>query len=294
MSKTHFNNKLLPYILLAPQIIITAVFFLWPAYTALKQSVYVEDPFGLNPAQFVGLENFNTLFADSDYMHSFWITLGFSISVAVLSMIIALFLAGFVHRIIKLALVYRTFVIIPYAIAPVLAGTLWMFLFDPTLGIISNALATVGIDWNHQLSGTHAMILIILAATWNRISYNFLFFVAALQSIPNSLIEAATIDGANAWQRFRDIMLPLISPTSFFLLVMNIVFAFFETFGIVHAITHGGPGNSTEILVYKVFKDGFIGLDFGSSATQSVILIVMVMLLTFIQFRFVEKRISYD
>jgi len=282
----------LPYLLVAPQIIITVLFFIWPAGQALYQSFLLEDAFGLS-SEFVWFDNFVELYENPNYLNSFSRTAFFSIAVAALSMSLALFFAALADRVIKGSSTYRTLLIIPYAVAPVLAGTLWLFLFNPTLGIITYFLDTIGISWNHKLNSTQAMSLVILAAAWKQISYNFLFFIAAMYSIPKSLIEAAAIDGAGPVHRFLTIIFPLITPTTFFLLVVNIIYAFFDTFGIIHAVTAGGPGNSTEILVYKVYNDGFVGLDLGGSAAQSVILMFIVILLTVVQFKYIERKVEY-
>ncbi len=292
LKRVHFETSFLPFLLVAPQIIITVVFFIWPASQALYQSLLVEDAFGLS-SEFVWFENFAELFEDEYYPGTFRRTIFFSFTVAFLSMTFALTLAAMADRVIKGATTYRTLLIWPYAVAPVVSGALWVFMFDPTLGIFTYMLGTLGYEWNHKLNGNEAMFLVILASAWKQVAYNFLFFLAAMQSIPRSLIEAAAIDGAGPVRRFVTIIFPLISPTTFFLLVMNIVFAFFETFGIIHAVTKGGPAKATEILVYKVFNDGFIGLDLGGSAAQSVILMAIVIGLTVIQFRYVEKKVEY-
>jgi len=292
LKRVHYRSSYLPYLLVAPQIIITILFFIWPAGQALYQSFLLEDAFGLS-SEFVGFDNFVELYENPDYLNSFVRTAFFSIAVAALSMGLALFFAALADRVIKGSSSYRTLLIIPYAVAPVLAGTLWLFLFNPTLGIITYFLDTVGIDWNHKLNSSQAMSLVILAAAWKQISYNFLFFIAAMYSIPKSLIEAAAIDGAGPVHRFLTIIFPLITPTTFFLLVVNIIYAFFDTFGIIHAITAGGPGNSTEILVFKVYNDGFVGLDLGGSAAQSVILMFIVILLTVVQFKYIERKVEY-
>ncbi|WP_456473575.1 sn-glycerol-3-phosphate ABC transporter permease UgpA [Desulfolithobacter sp.] len=292
IKRTHFKPSVLPYLLVSPQVLITLVFFIWPASQALYQSMLVEDPFGLK-TEFVWFENFVQLFGDDIYFNSFLRTIVFSSLVAGLSLSIALILAAMADHVVRGTTVYRTLLIWPYAVAPAVAGALWMFLFDPTLGIVSYMLHGIGYDWNYRLNGNQAMALIVLAASWKQISYNFLFFLAGMQAIPRSLIEAAAIDGAGPARRFWTIIFPLISPTTFFLLVMNIVYAFFDTFGIVHAVTKGGPAKATEILVYKVYNDGFIGLDLGGSAAQSVILMVIVIGLTVIQFRYIERKVEY-
>ena len=285
-----FKNKALPYLLVAPQIIITLVFFIWPAFMALYQSVLQEDAFGLSSV-FVGLENFRYIFSDSIYLNSIKVTMVFSISVAAIAMSIALLLAVMADRAIRGATTFKTFIIWPYAVAPVAAAVLWYFLFNPTVGMISFLLKSIGIDWNFTLNGGQAMILVIIASAWREISYNFLFFLAGLQAIPKSFIEAAAIDGASPAKRFWTIAFPLLSPTVFFLLVMNLVYAFFDTFGVIHAITEGGPNEATNIMVFKIYHDSFESLDFGGSSAQSVILMVIVILLTVIQFRYIERKV---
>jgi sn-glycerol 3-phosphate transport system permease protein len=287
-----FNNKLLPYLLVAPQLAITLVFFYWPASQAIYQSVLREDPFGLR-SRFVGLANFQRLFEQPSYINSFKVTAIFSIATAVLALVVALLLAVMADRIVKGRGFYRTLMIWPYAVAPAIAGMLWLFMFNPTMGTFAYMLRSTGYNWDPLLNGDQAMVLVIAAAAWKQISYNFLFFVAGLQSIPKSLIEAAAIDGAGENRRFWTIQFPLIAPTTFFLLVINTVYAFFDTFGIIHAVTGGGPGKATETLVYKVYNDGFVNLMLGSSAAQSVVLMVIVIALTAIQFRYVERKVHY-
>ncbi len=287
-----FKNKVLPYFLVAPQIIITLVFFIWPAFMALYQSVQQEDAFGLSTV-FVGLDNFKYIFTDPIYLNSIKVTMIFSFSVAALAMSTALLLAVMAERVIRGATTYKTFIIWPYAVAPVVAAVLWYFLFNPTVGMISFFLKAIGIDWNFTLNGAQAMILVIIAAAWRQMSYNFLFFLAGLQAIPKPFLEAAAIDGASPWKRFWTISFPMLSPTVFFLLVMNLVYAFFETFGIIHAITEGGPNEATNIMVFKIYHDVFEALDLGGSAAQSVILMGFVILLTVIQFRYIERKVHY-
>jgi sn-glycerol 3-phosphate transport system permease protein len=287
-----FGHRWLPVALLGPQLLLIGVFFYWPAVQALIQSVYIQDPFG-GSKEFVGLENFRALFSDRLYLESFKNTALFSVLVTVIGLSLSLVLAYFADRALKAQLLFRTLLIWPYAVAPAIAGVVWMFLFNPTLGIATYVLKTFGYTWNHVLDGGQAMGLIVMAAVWKQISYNFVFFLAGLQSIPKSLIEAAALDGAGPWRTFRSIVFPLLSPTTFFLFVVNIVYAFFDTFAIVDAATGGGPGKDTEILVYKVYHDGVKALDIGSSAAQSVVLMAIVMLLTFLQFRFVEKKVQY-
>ncbi len=291
-KRTTFPASWLPYALIAPQVVITLIFFIWPAGQALYQSVLRQDPFGLRTT-FVGLANFRRLFADSLYLNSFQITIFFSIAVTVLGLVLALLFAVMADRVIKGANGYKTMLILPYAVAPAIAGVLWWFMFNPSIGILAYTARGLGYNWNHQTNGGDAMTLVIIAAVWKQISYNFLFFLAGLQAIPKSLIEAAAIDGAGPWKRFWSIVFPLLSPTTFFLLVVNVVYAFFDTFGVIHATTSGGPGQATNILVYKVYMDGFVGQNLGSSAAQSVILMGIVIGLTVVQFRFIERRVNY-
>ncbi len=291
-KRVTFSHKALPYLLVAPQLVITFVFFLWPASQAIWQSLFLPDPFGLS-SEFVGLENFRFLFGDRYYLESFTTTAIFSLAVTALSMSSALLLAVMADRVIRGATAYKTLLIWPYAVAPAIAGVMWLFMFNPSIGLIAYYLKFLGYNWNHVLNGGEAMFLVVVAASWKQISYNFLFFLAGLQAIPKSLIEAAAIDGAGRTYRFWTIIFPLLSPTTFFLLVVNIVYAFFETFGIIHTVTAGGPERSTTILVYKIYADGFVGQDLGSSAAQSVILMVVVAILTVVQFRFIERRVHY-
>ena len=287
-----FSSRWLPWLLLAPQVVVITLFFFWPAAQALLQSVQQSDAFGTS-VQWVGLENFRNLWQDETYLASFTTTAIFSTAVAGVGIGLSLLLAVFADRIVKGALLYKTLLIWPYAVAPAVAGVLWLFMFAPSVGVVSYALGVMGVDWNHLLNSTHAMTLVVMAAVWKQISYNFLFFLAGLQSIPKSLIEAAAIDGARPWRRFWSIVFPLLSPTTFFLLVINIVYAFFDTFAIIDAATQGGPGKDTAILVYKVYYDGFKAMDLGGSAAQSVVLMVIVVALTVVQFRFVEKKVNY-
>lgn len=287
-----FRSAWLPWVLLAPQAAIIAAFFYWPAVQTLLQSVQQQDAFGTS-TEWVGLDNFRALFADPSYLASFKTTAVFSMLVAFFGLAVSLLLAVFADRVVKGALAYKTFLIWPYAVAPAVAGVLWLFMFAPSIGIVSYGLRAAGFEWNHLLNGNHAMTLVVMAAVWKQISYNFLFFLAGLQSIPKSLIEAAAIDGASPWHRFWTIVFPLLSPTTFFLLVVNIVYAFLDTFGIIDAATEGGPGKETSVLVYKVYYDGFKALDLGGSAAQSVVLMVILISLTVVQFRFVERRVNY-
>ncbi len=287
-----FRSAWLPWVLLAPQLAIISVFFFWPAGQAVLQSFQMEDAFGLS-REWVGLENFRQLWDNPDYLGSFQRTALFSVLVAGSGIAISLVLAIFADRIVRFAMIYKTLLIVPYAVAPVIAGVLWVFLFSPSIGVATYYLGRLGITWNHLMNENQAMALIVIASVWKQISYNFLFFLAGLQSIPKALIEAASIDGAGPWRRFWNIQLPLLSPTTFFLLVINIVYAFFDTFGIIDAATQGGPGQSTSILVYKVYLDGFKALDLGGSAAQSVVLMAIVVVLTVVQFRYVEKKVQY-
>jgi sn-glycerol 3-phosphate transport system permease protein len=291
-KRARFQSRWLPYALIAPQMAITLVFFFLPASQAIYQSLMVQDAFG-NSTQFVWFENFQDLFRNDEYLASFRVTAVFSTLVAVLGLSISLVLAVLADRVIRNAAIYKTLLIWPYAVAPAVAGVLWLFLFNPTLGIVAHWLQGLGIPWDPLLNGTHALIMVVVAAVWKQISYNFLFFLAGLQSIPKSLIEAAAIDGAGPVKRFVTIVFPLLSPTTFFLLVVNIIYAFIDTFAIIDAATNGGPGQATQILVYKVFADGFKGLDLGSSYAQSVVLIVILIALTVVQFRYVERKVHY-
>ncbi|HQR68993.1 MAG TPA: sn-glycerol-3-phosphate ABC transporter permease UgpA [Burkholderiaceae bacterium] len=291
-KRAFFRSRWLPYALVAPQLAITIIFFFWPAGQALYQSVLMQDAFGAN-TEFVGLENFRTLFNDPGYLASFRVTAVFSALVAGFGLAFSLLLAVFADRLLRGATVVKTLLIWPYAVAPAIAGVLWLFMFNPTLGVVAHWMKRAGVDWNFLLDGRQALLLLVMAAVWKQISYNFVFFVAGLQAIPKSLIEAAAIDGAGPARRFWTIVFPLLSPTTFFLLVVNIVYAFFDTFAIVDAITQGGPGQETSILVYKVYHDGFKALDFSGSAAQSVVLMAIVIALTVLQFRFIERKVNY-
>ncbi|RDU95542.1 sn-glycerol-3-phosphate ABC transporter permease UgpA [Trinickia dinghuensis] len=292
-ERSRFAASPLPYLLIAPQMAITGLFFLWPAGVALWQSTQTQDAFGTS-SEFVGLSNFKQIFADPLYLDSFKTTLIFSGLVTVCGLVISLLLAACADRVTRGAKVYRTLLIWPYAVAPAIAAVLWAFLFNPSIGIVTFALAKGGIVWNHALNGAQAMTLVVIASIWKQVSYNFLFFYAGLQAIPRSLIEAAAIDGAGPVRRFFGIALPLLSPTTFFLFVVNVVYAFFDTFPVIDAATGGGPAQATKTLIYKIFAEGFQGLDIGSSGAQSVVLMAIVVGLTVIQFRFVERRVQYS
>jgi sn-glycerol 3-phosphate transport system permease protein len=291
-KRVRFKSWWLPWLLVAPQLAVVMVFFFWPAAQALYNSVLQQDAFGTS-TEFVGLLNFKRLYADETYLASFWTTAIFSVLVAGIGLTISLLLAVMADRVIKGSGIYKTLLVWPYAVAPAVAGVLWLFMFAPSIGVVSYALRVAGMDWNHLLNGTHAMALIVMAAVWKQISYNFLFFLAGLQSIPKSLIEAAAIDGAGPWRRFWTVQFPLLTPTTFFLLVINIIYVFIDTFAIIDAATQGGPGKDTAVLVYKVYYDGFKALDLGGSAAQSVVLMVILVALTVVQFRFVERRVHY-
>lgn len=288
-----FAGSGLPWLLLAPQLAVLAVFFFWPAGEGIVEAFFLSDPF-LARRLFVGFDNFADLFASPEYWDSVHLTLVFAAATTALAMTLALALAVAADRLLRRSLLLRSLVIWPYAVAPAIAGMLWLFLFHPAFGVLALAMADLGLPWNPLLDGTDAMALVVAAAAWKQVSYNFVFFLAGLQAIPASLIEAAAIDGAGPLRRLRDVVLPLLGPTSFFLLVMNVIYAFFDTFGIVDAVTGGGPGGATRTLVYKVYTDGFQAQDLGSSAAQSIVLMVIVVTLTVLQFRFVEKRIAYQ
>ncbi len=292
IKRATFQGVALPYALLLPQIAITLIFFFWPAAEALMQSVLLQDALGLK-TRFVGLENFERVFSDDYYLASLRITAVFTLASCLLAMGFALLLAVMADRVIRGAGAYKTLLIWPYAVAPALAGVLWGFMFNPTIGIVAYALDALGIKWNYYVDGDQALLLVTIAAAWKYVSYSFIFFLAGLQSIPRSVIEAAAIDGAGPSKRFWTIIFPLLSPTTFFLLVLNLVHLFFESFGIVHALTHGGPGRATEILVFRVWSDGYRGQDYGGSAAQSVVLMAIVIALTVIQFRYVERKVHY-
>ena len=287
-----FRSPWLPYLLVAPQLAITVVFFFWPAAQAVWFSFHLQDAFGLK-TQFVGLQNFFYLFKDPNYLSSFRVTAVFSALVAFGGIAISLLLATMADRVLRGALAYKTLLVWPYAVAPAVAGVMWAFLFAPSIGIVTYVLKGMGIDWNWVVHGDQAMLLVVIASIWNQISYNFLFFLAGLQSIPRSLIEAAAIDGAGPSRRFWTIVFPLLSPTTFFLLVVNVVFAFFSTFGVIDATTQGGPAQATQILVYKVYHDGVKAADLGGSSAQSVVLMLIVIALTVVQFRYIERKVQY-
>jgi len=294
IKRSHFTKKTLAYLLITPQILVTLTFFYWPAAQGLLQSVMLSDPFGQRN-RFVWFDNFINIFTDPLYLKSIVITLGFSLATAVTSITFGLFLASMANRALRAKALIRTMLIWPYAVAPAISGILWLFLLHPSFGVVAYFLQyRLGIDWNPVLSGTDAFIMVVMASAWKEVSYNFVFFMAGLQAVPHSLIEAAAMDGAGPFRRFWTITFPLLSPTLFFLMVMNVIYAFFETFGVIHTVTQGGPGGATNTLVYKVYQDGFIGLNLGSSAAQSVVLMILIVIITVLQFRFVERKVQYS
>lgn len=293
IKRSFFTSKLLPYFLILPQFLVTATFFYWPALQGLAQSVMRSDPFG-HHSTFIWLDNFIALFTDPLYLKSIGTTLFFSACVAAVSISIGLFIATMANRALKAKALIRTMLVWPYAVAPAISGILWLFLLHPSYGVVAIAIKRwLGIDWNPVLDGKDALFMVIMASSWKQISYNFVFFIAGMQAIPGSLIEAAAMDGAGPFTRFWKITLPLLSPTLFFVTVMNIIYSFFETFGVIHMMTQGGPGGATNILVYKVYKDGFIGLDLGSSAAQSIVLMTLIIVITVLQFKYVERKVQY-
>lgn len=293
IKRSFFSSKFLPYFLILPQFLVTATFFYWPALQGLAQSVMRSDPFGQRNT-FIWLDNFIALFIDPLYLKSIGTTLFFSASVAVVSISIGLFIATMANRALKAKALIRTMLVWPYAVAPAISGILWLFLLHPSYGVVAIAIKRwLGLDWNPVLEGKDALFMVIMASAWKQISYNFVFFIAGMQAIPGSLIEAAAMDGASPFRRFWKITLPLLSPTLFFVTVMNIIYSFFETFGVIHMMTQGGPGGATNILVYKVYQDGFIGLDLGSSAAQSIVLMSLIIVITVLQFKYVERKVQY-
>jgi sn-glycerol 3-phosphate transport system permease protein len=294
IKRSHFRAKTLAYLLITPQVLITLTFFYWPALQGVLQSVMLSDPFGQR-SRFIWFDNFITIFRDPLYLKSISLTLFFSLATAVTSIAFGLFIASLANRALRAKAAIRTMLIWPYAVAPAISGILWLFLLHPSFGVVAFFLRRkLGIDWNPLLSGTDAFIMVVLASAWKEVSYNFVFFMAGLQAVPHSLIEAAAMDGAGPFRRFWTITFPLLSPTLFFLMVMNIIYAFFDTFGVIHTVTQGGPGGATNILVYKVYQDGFIGLNLGSSAAQSVVLMILIVTITVLQFRFVERKVQYS
>jgi sn-glycerol 3-phosphate transport system permease protein len=294
IKRSHFTSKTLAYLLITPQILVTLTFFYWPAAQGVLQSLMLSDPFGQRN-QFVWFDNFITIFTDPLYLKSIGITLSFSLATALTGIAFGLFLASMANRALRAKALIRTMLIWPYAVAPAISGILWLFLLHPSFGVVAYFLKyKLGLDWNPVLNGSDAFIMVVLASAWKEVSYNFVFFMAGLQAVPHSLIEAAAMDGAGPFRRFWTITFPLLSPTLFFLMVMNIIYAFFETFGVIHTVTQGGPGGATNTLVYKVYQDGFIGLNLGSSAAQSVVLMILIIAITVLQFRFVERKVQYS
>lgn len=293
IKRSFFISKFLPYFLILPQFLVTATFFYWPALQGLVQAVMRSDPFGQH-STFIWLDNFTALFIDPLYLKSIGTTLFFSASVAAVSISVGLFIATMANRALKAKALIRTMLVWPYAVAPAISGILWLFLLHPSYGVVAIAIKRrLGIDWNPVLDGKDALFMVVMASAWKQISYNFVFFIAGMQAIPGSLIEAAAMDGASPFRRFWKITLPLLSPTLFFVTVMNIIYSFFETFGVIHMMTQGGPGGATNILVYKVYQDGFIGLDLGSSAAQSIVLMSLIIVITVLQFKYVERKVQY-
>ncbi|MBN8981344.1 MAG: sn-glycerol-3-phosphate ABC transporter permease UgpA [Rhizobiales bacterium] len=291
-KQTVFHSRLLPFLLLIPQAAVVLIFFYWPAAQAVYQSFLLQDAFGLSTT-FVAFENYVALFHEPGYFSAIVRTFLFSAAIGCASLSLALLLAVMADKPLRGVGIYRTLLIWPYAVAPAVAGVLWIFMLHPSLGVVARGLRNLGVNWNPLLNGDHAVILVVLAATWKQISYNFLFFLAGLQAIPKSVLEAAAIDGARPMRRFWTVTFPLLTPTIFFLIVVNIVYAFFDTFGIIDAMTGGGPAKATETLVYKVYLDGLLGGNLGSSAAQSVVLMVIVIALTAVQFRYVERKVTY-
>ena len=294
IKRSHFSSRTLAYLLILPQVLVTLTFFYWPAAQGLLQSLMLSDPFGQRN-RFVWLDNFIAIFSDPLYLKSIVITLVFSLATALTSIAFGMFIAAMANRALRAKAFFRTMLIWPYAVAPAISGILWLFLLHPSFGVVAYFLRDqLGMNWNPVLSGTDAFIMVVLASAWKEISYNFVFFMAGLQAIPHSLIEAAAMDGAGPLRRFWAITFPLLSPTLFFLMVMNVIYAFFETFGVIHTVTQGGPGGATNTLVYKVYQDGFVGLNLGSSAAQSVVLMILIVTITVLQFRFVERKVQYS
>lgn len=293
IKRSIFTSRTLPYLLILPQVVVTLTFFYWPALQGLMQSVMRSNPFG-GRSRFIWFDNFIQLFTDPLYLKSIMITFFFSACVAAVSITLGLFIATMANRALKAKAVIRTMLIWPYAVAPAISGILWLFLLHPSYGVVSYAIKRwLGLDWNPVLDGGDALFMVTMASAWKEISYNFVFFVAGMQAIPMSLIEAAAIDGASPFRRFWTITLPLLSPTLFFVTVMNIIYSFFDTFGVIHTMTQGGPGGATNILVYKVYQDGFIGLNLGASSSQSVVLMTIIIVITVLQFKYVEKKVQY-
>ncbi|ARG97324.1 ABC transporter permease subunit [Legionella micdadei] len=289
----YIKHKKLAIFFISFQLIITLLFFIWPACSALIQSAFFSDSFGLHH-RFAALTNFLDLLQDPDYAKALWVTLLVAFAITLTTMSVGLLLSSLLQSRRKSQKIYKSLLLWPYAVAPAVAAILWRFLCQPTIGWIAQGLQVVGINFNYLTHANQALLVIIITASWQQFSYNFLFFFAALKAIPRSLIEAAILDGASAWRRFWQIIFPLLSPTTFFLLIMNLIYAFFDTFGIIDVMTHGGPGNSTTTLIYKVYKDGFVGMDPGGSSAQSVMLMLLVICLTLLQFRYLEKKVHYE
>lgn len=292
MAKFNHQNAY-AWLFIIPQLVVTVIFFIWPAWSALSQSFFYTDAFGLHQ-HFAGFSNFSDLLRDSAYAKAVSVTFIIAISVTFITMSLGLIMANLVNNRCKSQGIYKSLLIWPYAIAPAVAGILWRFLCHPTLGWLTHCLSYFGIHFDYVNNAQQALLVVILTASWQQFSYNFLFYFAALRAVPRNLIDAAIIDGAGPWQRFWHIVLPLLSPTTFFLLLMNLIYGFFDTFGIIHVMTHGGPGNSTTNLIYKVYQDGFEGMDLGSSSAQSVMLMILVVVISLAQFKYLEKKVHYE
>ena len=293
MKRSVFRNRALPYLLLLPQLAVTVVFFFWPAWESLRLSFFRTSAFG-DRVTFVGLDNFTKLLGDPDYYQSVLNSFVFAFGVTGIGVGAGLLVAALATQKIRGLTVYRTAVLWPYGIAAPIAGIIFLFMFHPSYGVLPYWLSFVsGYEFNWLLKGWVAMALVIVATAWTHVGYNIAFFLAGLLAIPESVLEAASVDGAGSLRRFALIVFPLLAPITFYLVVVNLIFSFFGSFGMIHAVTQGGPGGATEIMVFKVYKDGFIGLNMGSSAAQSVMLMIVVIGLTALQFRFVERRITY-
>jgi sn-glycerol 3-phosphate transport system permease protein len=293
MSTYAVRYRKTAWVFIFPQLLITLIFFIWPALRAVFQSFMYSDAFGLSQ-HWAGLHNYLDLFSSVEYGTAIRVTLILALSITVLTLGLGLLLAVILDHIQRGKSVYKTLLLWPYAVAPAVAAILWRFLCHPTLGWVTGFLSSLGIHFNNTINPWHALIVIVLTASWQQFSYNFLFYLAALSRIPRGIREAALLDCASAWHRFWHILFPLLSPTTFFLIVMNLMYAFFDTFGIIDAITHGGPGYATTSLVYKVYEDGFVGMDPGSSSAQSVLLMLMVTVIMLIQFRLIDKKVHYE
>jgi sn-glycerol 3-phosphate transport system permease protein len=287
-----FDDRLLPYLLVAPQLLIIFVFFYWPSGQALFWAFTLEPPFG-GAARWVGWRNFEDVLASPTYRRAVLNTLVFALSTSAISLFLGLVFAIFADRGLRGIVIYKTAVMWPYAVAAPVAAVIWQFIFQPSIGFVGMLNHWRPGIWNPNTNGLHAMVMVVVASCWISITFNFVFFLAGLQAIPNSLVEAAAMDGAGPVRRWFDLVFPLISPTFFLLIVLNVSTSFTEGFGVINVMTQGGPGGATEILVYKIYRDGFLGLDFSSSSAQSVILMGLVIMVTLLQFRIIERRVHY-